>query len=101
VYNPEIITYATLVELFWTQIDPTDAGGQFTDRGYHYTTAIFYRNEEEKLLAEASKKTLEDSGKFETPIVTLILPATPFYDAESYHQDYYKKSALRYNLYKK
>lgn len=101
VYDPEVISYEKLVELFWTQIDPTDAGGQFADRGFHYTTAIYYSNEEEKSIAEASKKTLADSGKFDEEIATLILPAAAFYDAEEYHQDYYKKSSLRYNLYKK
>ena len=101
VYDPQIISYEKLVELFWTQIDPTDAGGQFADRGFHYTTAIYYSNEEERTLAEASKKALADSGKFDEEIATLILPAEPFYDAEEYHQDYYKKSSLRYNLYKK
>lgn len=100
-YDASVISYTTLVELFWTQIDPEDAGWQFADRGFHYTTAIFYSNDEEKIIAEASKKKLEDSGKFEEEIATKILASVPFYDAEEYHQDYYKKSALRYKLYKK
>lgn len=100
-YNSEIITYDTLVELFWTQIDPVDAGGQFGDRGFQYTTAIYYSDEQEKEIAENSKNILENSWKFEEKIVTEILKATAFYDAEEYHQDYYKKSSLRYNLYKK
>jgi len=101
IYDPNIIDYAKLVELFWTQIDPTDAWGQFADRGFQYTTAIFYSNEEEKKIAENSKKSLEDSWKFDSKIATLILPTTEFYRAEEYHQDYYKKSSLRYKLYKK
>ncbi len=100
-YNPEKISYETLVELYWTQIDPTDPNGQFADKGFHYTTAIYYADETEKSLAEASKQALADSGKFEKPIVTSILPLTAFYPAESYHQDYYKKSSFRYNLYKR
>lgn len=101
VYDPAIMSYEKLVELFWTQIDPTDSEGQFADRGYQYTTAIYYSDEGEKTIAEASKKALEDSGKFDEKIATLILPLETFYDAEEYHQDYYKKSSLRYNLYKK
>lgn len=100
-YNPEKISYETLVELYWTQIDPTDPEGQFADKGFQYTTAIYYADEAEKLIAETSKKTLASSGKFEKPIVTLILPQSEFYPAESYHQDYYKKSSFRYNLYKR
>lgn len=100
-YNPELISYDTLVELFWTQIDPVDAGGQFWDRWFHYTTAIYYSDEWEKSIAESSKQSLEKSWKFDQPIATKILKVTEFYDAEEYHQDYYKKSALRYNLYKK
>lgn len=100
-YNPEIISYAKLIELFWTQIDPTDPDGQFADKGFQYTTAIYYTNESEKETAENSKRGLENSGKFETAIVTKILPLQEFYEAEDYHQDYYKKSSTRYKLYKK
>lgn len=100
-YYPEIISYETLVELYWTQIDPTDPDGQFADRGFHYTTAIYYWDENEKNIAENSKQNLQNSWKFEKEIVTKILPAWEFYPAEEYHQDYYKKSAFRYNLYKK
>jgi len=100
-YNPNIVSYETLVELFWTQIDPVDAGGQFADRGFQYTTAIYYNDEKEKNIAESSKQALIDSWKFDKEIATKILQATEFFDAEEYHQDYYKKSALRYNLYKK
>ena len=101
IYDPEIITYSRLVELFWTQIDPTDAGWQFADRWFHYTTAIYYANEEEKKIADASKKALEDSKKFEKEIITSILPVVPFYRAEEHHQDYAKKQTLRYKAYEK
>ena len=100
IYNPDIISYKTLIGLYWTQIDPTNPSGQFADTGPQYTTAIYYASPEEQAIAEASKKALQDSGKFNKPIATLILPVVPFYPAEEYHQDYYKKSAIRYNLYK-
>lgn len=100
-YNPEVISYERLVELYWTQIDPTDNGGQFADRWFHYTTAIYYTDEKEKTIAEISKQNLENSWKFEKSIATLILPLSEFFPAESYHQDYYKKSSFRYNLYKR
>ncbi|MBM7552540.1 peptide-methionine (R)-S-oxide reductase MsrB [Thalassobacillus pellis] len=100
-YNPSVFPYKRLVEIFWQQIDPTDAGGQFNDRGEHYTTAIFYHDEEQKMTAEKSKHELELSGKFKKPIVTKILPAKPFYPAEEKHQDYYKKQSFHYKLYKK
>lgn len=100
-YNPEIISYETLVELYWTQIDPTDDGGQFADRWFHYTTAIYFADDIEKSIVETSKQNLESSWKFEKSIVTLILPISEFFPAESYHQDYYKKSSFRYNLYKR
>lgn len=101
IYDPQKISYETLVELFWTQIDPTDPDGQFADKGFQYTTALYYANEEEKAVAERSKQNLEASKKFEKAIATLILPQSEFYEAESYHQDYYKKSSFRYNLYKR
>jgi peptide methionine sulfoxide reductase msrA/msrB len=94
-------SYERLLEVFWQQIDPTDADGQFSDRGSSYRTAIFYQNERQRMLAEASKQELEKSGKFESPIVTEILPAKPFYPAEEYHQDFYKKNGFRYALYKR
>ena len=100
-YNPEKISYERLVELFWTQIDPTNPNGQFADIWYQYTTAIYYQNDEEKKIAETSKQKLEDSKKFAKKISTLILPTPEFYKAEAYHQDYYKKSSFRYNQYKK
>ena len=101
IYDPDKVSYRELVEIFWRQINPTDGGGQFADRGDHYRTAIFYSNEEQKKEAERSKMELENSGKFDNPIVTRILPATQFYVAEEYHQDYYLKNVLHYSAYKK
>lgn len=98
-YNPTIISYEKLLQVFWQQIDPTDPGGQFFDRGQSYKTAIFYLNEEQKLKAEQSKKELEISGRFSKPIMTKILQAKEFHVAEDYHQDYYKKNPLHYNRY--
>ncbi|SFL86241.1 peptide methionine sulfoxide reductase msrA/msrB [Gracilibacillus orientalis] len=100
-FNPEIFSYQRLLEIFWQQIDPTDPGGQFHDRGESYKTGIFYTNDQQKKLAEQSKQTLEDSGKFNEPIATDILPAKPFYPAEEQHQDYYKKQSFHYQMYKK
>jgi peptide methionine sulfoxide reductase msrA/msrB len=88
------------LELYWQQIDPTDAGGQFVDRGSSYQTAIFVHNEEQRRLAEASKKALADSGRFEQPIVTPILDAEPFYAAEGYHQGFYQTNAAHYQAYR-
>ncbi|MCT2344662.1 peptide-methionine (S)-S-oxide reductase MsrA [Niallia taxi] len=98
-YDPSLFPYEKLLELYWQQIDPTDPGGQFFDRGLSYQIAIFYHNEEQKKSAEESKKALGESGKFNKPIATKIIPATAFYDAEEYHQDYYKKNSLHYNAY--
>lgn len=95
-FNPELISYETLLDLFWRQIDPTDDGGQFHDRGDSYRTAIFYHTEEQKSLAEKSKQELDSSGKFNKPIVTEIIKATTFYPAEEYHQDFYKKNEEEY-----
>ncbi|UAL50682.1 peptide-methionine (R)-S-oxide reductase MsrB [Bacillus sp. CMF21] len=100
-FNPDIFPYERLLELYWQQIDPTDAGGQFFDRGDSYRTAIFFHNEKQQQLAEESKKQLEESRRFKKPIVTEILPAKPFYEAEDYHQQYYQKSPVRYNQYRK
>ncbi len=99
-YDPEKMSYETLLKQYWQQIDPTDAGGQFNDRGDSYRTAIFYHNEEQHRLAEDSKKELANSGRFQKEIVTKILPAGPFYRAEEKHQHYYKKNSFHYNLYK-
>ncbi|WP_251378261.1 peptide-methionine (S)-S-oxide reductase MsrA [Paenibacillus sp. YPG26] len=100
-YNPGIFPYQKLLDLFWQQIDPTDAGGQFHDRGDSYRTAIFYHTEEQRVLAEASKQSLAESGRFDKPIVTPILPAAPFYAAEEYHQGYHKKNPAHYKRYRK
>lgn len=100
IFDPAVFPYAKLLELFWQQIDPTDAGGQFYDRGDSYRTAIFYHTKEQRELAEASKQALEASGRFRKPIVTEIVPAVPFYEAEEYHQDYYKKNPFRYHMYR-
>lgn len=99
-YDPAIIDYDTLLETFWRQIDPTDDGGSFVDRGKQYTSAIFYHDDEQKARAEASKQALGKSGLFDDPIVTSIRPLQGFYAAEDYHQDYYKKSSLRYKSYR-
>jgi len=99
-YDPTRVTYEKLLDVFWRQINPTDAGGQFVDRGSSYKSAIFYNNEEQKKLAEKSKKELEQSGRFDKPIVTEIRPAGPFYRAEEYHQDYWKKNPIRYKFYR-
>ncbi|MBM7607683.1 peptide-methionine (S)-S-oxide reductase [Lysinibacillus composti] len=98
-FDSDIFPYKKLVELYWTLIDPTDPGGQFFDRGESYTTAIFYHSEEQRVVAEESKKQLEQSGKFTKPIAVKILPAKPFYPAEDYHQQYYKKNPLHYERY--
>ncbi len=98
-FNPQVFPYEELLNVFWSQIDPTDPGGQFHDRGDSYRTAIFYHTEEQRELAEKSKQTLDQSGRFKDPIVTNILPAKSFYPAEDYHQDYYKKNPFRYKMY--
>jgi peptide methionine sulfoxide reductase msrA/msrB len=100
VYDPSKVSYAKLLDIFWRQIDPTDPGGQFVDRGAQYRSAIFYLNGEQRRLAEESRKNLEKSGRFKKPVVTEILPASRFYPAEEYHQDYYKKNPIRYKLYR-
>lgn len=99
VFQPEIYSYEKLLEVFWSQIDPTDGGGQFFDRGSSYAPAIFYHTEEQRIAAEKSKEQMEASGKFDKPIATPILEAKPFYLAETYHQDYYKKNPAHYNRY--
>ena len=100
IYDPTKITYEQLLNTFWHQIDPTDAGGQFVDRGHAYTSGIFYYNDTQKKLAEDSKHALEQSGIFEKPIVTAISAAPEFWPAEEYHQDYYKKNPIRYYFYR-
>jgi peptide methionine sulfoxide reductase msrA/msrB len=99
-YDPLKVSYKELLDIFWQHVDPTDPGGQFVDRGSQYRTAIFYHDEEQKHLAEESKKELESSGRFKKTIKTEIVPLSEFYEAEDYHQDYYKKSPLRYKFYR-
>lgn len=100
VYDPAKVSYAKLLDVFWRQIDPTDSGGQFVDRGHAYTSGIFYLDDEQKKLAEKSKKEMDGRKVFAKPIVTPIIPATIFYPAEEYHQDYYKKNPIRYAIYR-
>lgn len=99
-YDPSRVDYTTLLNIFWKQVDPTDGGGQFADRGTQYRTAIFYHSEQQKEKAEISREEIGKSGIYEKPIVTEILPATVFYRAEEYHQDYYKKNPIRYKIYR-
>lgn len=99
-YDPSKTSYTELLDLFWRQIDPTDPGGQFVDRGPSYRTAIFYHDEDQKRQAEASKEELQKSGRYFKPIVTPIKKASAFYPAEDYHQDFYKKSPQRYKSYR-
>lgn len=95
-FDPSLFPYEQLLEIFWQQIDPTDDEGQFQDRGDQYRTAIFYYTEEQRVLAEKAKQDLIDSEKFSQPIVTRIVPASAFYEAEDYHQDFYKKEPDHY-----
>ena len=99
-YDSSLISYEELLKTFWSNIDPTNAQGQFADTGSQYRTAIFYHSEEQKAKAEASKADLEASKKFDAAIATELRPAETFYPAEDYHQEYYKKHPLRYNSYK-
>ncbi|MFB5284050.1 peptide-methionine (S)-S-oxide reductase MsrA [Peribacillus sp. Hz7] len=99
-FDSAVMSYQKLLDLFWQQIDPTDAAGQFNDRGLSYRTAIFFHSEEQRILAETSKAKLAKSGRFKKPIVTAVLPAEPFYKAEEKHQHYYKRNPFHYNLYK-
>jgi peptide methionine sulfoxide reductase msrA/msrB len=99
-FEPDVFPYEALLDLFWQQIDPTDEGGQFNDRGSSYRTAIFYHSEEQRLAAQRSKQELAASGRFEKPIVTEIVPAGEFYVAEAYHQHYYKKNPFHYQMYR-
>lgn len=99
-YDPSKATYEELLNVFWRQINPTDSGGQFVDRGIQYTSAIFYHNDDQKELAKKSKKELEKNGPFDNPVVTVIREAETFYEAEDYHQDYYKNNPIRYKFYR-
>jgi len=99
-YDPSVISYSQLLDVFWRQTDPTDPDGQFVDRGPQYRSAIFHHNEEQKSLAEKSREDLGKSGRFDKPVVTEIVKAITFYKAEDYHQDYYKKNPIRYKYYR-
>lgn len=99
-YDPSQISLEQVLEVFWRDIDPTDAGGQFADRGTQYQTAIFYFTDEQKKIVEESKKMVEQSGVFNKPIMTKILKASQFYSAEDYHQDYSKKEPGHYKMYR-
>lgn len=100
-FDPEILLYDEILVRFWSQIDPTDSGGQFADRGFSYTTAIWYHTIDQRQAAIESKEHLKNSDLFTTSIVTDILPFTTFYPAEEYHQKYYQKSSFRYEMYRK
>ena len=99
-YDPSITSYEKLLEIYWQNIDPTQPDGQFADRGPQYRTAIFYHSDSQRLAAEKSKKDLENSKKFDKPILVEILPAKEFYQAEKYHQNYHTENAAHYEMYK-
>jgi peptide-methionine (S)-S-oxide reductase len=100
VFDPEKITYKELIDIYWKSIDPTNAQGQFCDIGKQYRTEIFYHDDEQKQIAEETKKQIEESGKLPSAIATKITKATEFYPAEDYHQDYHKKNPVRYKYYR-
>jgi len=100
-YDPSVVSYSELVEYFWRHIDPTDPNGQFCDKGSSYKSAIFYDSDEEKSIVDASLAALQTNKPFDEQIVTAIYPAKPFYLAEDYHQDYYKKNPIRYGYYRR
>lgn len=101
IYDPREISYSDLLEVYWTQFDPTDDGGSFVDRGSQYRSAIFYHTPRQKALAEASRRKLAESGRFQKPIVTQIRPAETFYPAEEYHQNYFQKNTIQYKNYRR
>ncbi len=100
VYDPKQVTYETLLNVFWHNVDPLTKNAQFCDHGSQYRSGIFFHDDAQKLAAEASKKALEASGRFKEPLVTEITPAGKFWAAEEYHQDYYVKNSFRYNFYR-
>jgi peptide-methionine (S)-S-oxide reductase len=100
VYDPSKVTYAKLLDVFWRNVDPHDASGQFCDKGPQYRAAIFVQSDTERQLAQQSKQALEQSGRLKKPIVTEIVRASAFYPAEDYHQDYYLKNPLKYKFYR-
>lgn len=99
-FDPDILPYAELLNIFWKKVDPVDAGGQFCDRGYAYSTAIFFTSEEQKKIAEASKAALDQSGLLDKPVATAIRESSTFYPAEEYHQNYSEKNPIRYKFYR-
>ncbi|TNE39641.1 MAG: peptide-methionine (S)-S-oxide reductase [Alphaproteobacteria bacterium] len=99
-FDPAIASYAELIDIFWHSVDPIDAGGQFCDRGDSYRTAIFTMNDEQQKIAEGAKAALDKSGMLPKPVATKIIPATAFYPAEDYHQNYYQKNPVRYKFYR-
>lgn len=99
-FDPAVVTYAEVLDHYWKHFDPTDGGGSFGDRGFQYSSAIFHHSEAQRETAEASKKALDESGRFDSPVVTPILPYTTFYKAEGYHQDYYRHNPVRYKTYR-
>ncbi len=101
IFDPSVISYSELLDIYWRNVDPTDAGGSFYDRGSQYRPAIFYHNEQQKQQAEESKQQVGQSGIFDKPIVTEVTGFDSFYPAEEYHQDFYKKDPQRYNSYRK
>lgn len=98
-YDPSIISYEKILDVFWSVIDPTDIHGQFGDRGSSYRPEIFYTNDHQKEIAEKSKVTVDNSHRFDAPIVVPITPASNFYPAEEHHQDFYKKDPVHYERY--
>jgi peptide-methionine (S)-S-oxide reductase len=101
IYDPTVVSYERLLEIFWNNIDPLDPDGQFCDKGSQYRSTIFFHNEKQKRLAEESKTQIEKSDSLPGPIVAQIVPASIFYPAEAYHQDYYKKNPFRYKFYRR
>lgn len=99
-YNPEIISYSQLLDVYWSVIDPTDSEGQFVDRGSSYRPEIFYLNEEQRVIAEASRAQIDLSQRFSKPIVVPITAASTFYPAETYHQNFYQKNPAHYERYR-
>jgi peptide-methionine (S)-S-oxide reductase len=100
-FDPQRVSYEKLLEVFWRNVDPTDAGGQFCDRGDQYRSAIFVHDDAQRAAADASLRAHEASGRFPAPLATRILPAATFWPAEAYHQDYYRENPIRYRFYRK
>ena len=98
-FDPSEASYEKIMNVFWHNIDPTAVNSQFVDHGTQYRSAVFYHDDEQKRIAEEGKKQITDSGRFDKPIATEIVPASPFYPAEEYHQAYYKKNPMRYKMY--